>query len=436
MRYDPIDPNLFVENRARLVEKLPSGSLAILHSNDILPTSADGTFPLHQNRDLFYLSGIDQEETVLLICPGAPDPADREILFVRETSEKIAIWEGQKHSKESARESSGITAVHWLDRFEPTLRRLLKRFRTVYLNHDEHSRSTSAIATRDDRFRAHLQSLHPAHEYRRLAPLLYRLRSIKSPVEIDLLRRAIDITGKGFRRVLDFVRPGVAEYEVEAEYLHEFIRNRSRGFAYTPIIASGSNACVLHYLESDAVCQDGEILLLDVAAEYACYNADLTRSIPVNGRFTDRQRKVYHSVWRVLKACTTDLLRPGTPIKEYQAQVGALIESELIALGLLDAAEVAAQNKLAELKEEEKLYRKYFMHGTSHLLGLDVHDVGPATLTIEEGMVFTIEPGIYIRDENLGIRLEDNVLVKESGNVNLMASTPIDPDEIEELMNA
>ncbi len=436
MRYDPINPQLFIENRAHLRARLPPGSLAILNSNDVLPTNADGVLPFHQNRDLFYLCGIDQEETVLILCPDAPDPADREILFVRETSELLAIWEGQKHTKESAQEFSGILSVHWLDRFEPTLRRLLKTRRTVFLNYNEFPRGASIVETRDNRFRNRLQALHPNHEYRRLAPLLYKLRSLISPIEVDLLRRAIDITGKGFRRVLDFVEPGVAEYEVEAEYLHEFVRHRSRGFAYLPIIASGANACVLHYRENDATCRKGEILLLDVAAEYACYNADLTRSIPVSGRFTPRQRAVYNAVHRVLSACTGDLLRPGIAMKEYQVQVGALMEKELIDLGLIDAAEVEAQKRdNPELKEEDKLYRKYFMHGTSHLLGLDVHDVGPAKLVVEEGMVFTIEPGIYIREENLGIRLEDNVLVGKDGNLNLMATIPIDPDEIEELMN-
>ncbi len=434
MRYDPIDPALYIENRKRLATVMEPGALAVVHSSDIMPDSGDGVLPFQQNSDLLYLSGIDQEETVLVLFPGAPDPDDREILFVKETSELIAIWEGAKFTKEQAAAHSGIQTVQWLDAFDSTFRRLMKQAEAVYLNHNEHLRALNEVETRNDRFRARCQATYPGRRYLRLAPLLSRLRAFKSEIELQQLQRAIEITEKGFRRVLPFIKPGVAEYEIEAEFIHEFLRHRSRGFAYQPIIASGANACVLHYVDNDQVCQDGDILLMDVAAEYANYNADLTRSIPVNGRFTPRQREVYNAVRGILRTATTTLLCPGTAVKEYQEQVARLVETELIKLGLLTEQQVK-DDDVPEKKEEEKAYRKYFMHGTSHLLGLDVHDVGPADLVIEEDMVFTIEPGIYIREENLGIRLENDILVRKDGNIDLMASIPIDPDEIEELMN-
>ena len=296
MRYDPIDPRLFIENRSRLAAELEPGTLAVINSNDIMPDSGDGVLSFHQNSDLLFLSGVDQEETVLILFPGAPDPADREILFVKETSELIAVWEGDKLTVDRAREVSGIQSVHWLDSFEAIFRRLMKQTGKIYLNHNEHLRALNTVETRDDRFRKWCQSVHPNHHYLRLAPILYRLRSKKSPIEVALLQHAIDITDKGFRRVLPFIAPDVAEYDVEAEYIHEFVRNRSRGFAYLPIIASGSNACVLHYIDNDATCRDGEMLLMDVAAEYANYNADMTRTVPANGRFSPRQRDVYDAV--------------------------------------------------------------------------------------------------------------------------------------------
>jgi Xaa-Pro aminopeptidase len=434
MRYDPPPSSLFTQNRANLAPLLAPNALAVLHSNDVMPTSADGTMGFHQNRDLLFLSGIDQEQSILLLFPSAPDPADREILFIRETSELIAIWEGQKFTKEQATTVSGIQNVQWTDKFESTCRRLMKQAGTVYLNFNEYSRASREVETRDDRFRIHCQSTWPHHQYKRLAPLIYPLRAIKAPEEIDLLQHACDITEAGFRRVLPFIKPGATEFQVEAEFLHEFLNRRSRGFAYSPIVAGGTNACVLHYLENKDPLKDGDLLLMDVAAEYAGYNADMTRTVPVNGRFDKRQRAVYDAVHRVLTTAATDLLRPGKPIKEYQKEVARVVEQELIGLHLLTADQVKADNSNSEKPEEEKAYRRYFMHGTSHLLGLDVHDVGPADLIVKKGMVFTIEPGLYLRDEGFGVRLEDNFVVGKDSNTNLMANIPIDPDEIESLM--
>ena len=438
MRYDLIDPNLFVENRAKLAAKLKPGSFAIIHSNDIMPQSADGVMRFYQNSDLFWLTGIDQEETVLILNPHAKDPADRELLFVRETSDEIRIWEGNKLTQEQATEVSGIQNVQWSDKIDSAWRRMMKTWNTVYLNANEHPRNASEMQTREDRFRTRCQDLYPNHRYERLAPLTYPLRVVKSDVEIALLQKACDITEAGFRRVCHFLKPGVTEYEVEAEFIHEFMQHGSRGFAYNPIIASGGNACSLHYIENSDTCEDGQLLLLDVAAEYAHYNADLTRTIPVNGKFTDRQRMVYNAVLNVFKACRDELLKPGVEIKEYQKEVGKRMEAELLNLGLLDAAEVAEERTKDgtddEVKEEKRLYRKYFMHGTSHSLGLDVHDVTPANRIVLEGAVYTIEPGIYLPDEGFGVRLENDVIVRAAGNVDLFENVPIEAEEIEALM--
>jgi len=437
MKYDPIDSQLFVDNRARLAAQLKPNSIAVVHSADIPWRSADGSMKFIQNSDLFYLTGADQEESTLVLYPDAPDLEQREMLFVRETSDEIAIWEGQKLTKEVATQVSGIENVQWTDRLEPTLRRLLPKADQVYLNYNEHAGAASTALTPDDRFRRRLAVLHPNARIERLAPMLHRLRMVKSNIEIALLRKACDITADGFDRVLKFVRPGVKEYEIEAEWMHEFMRQGSRGFAYEPIVASGINNCVLHYLDNDQVCRDGDLLLMDVAAEYANYNADLTRTIPINGKFTERQRAVYDAVHRIVRACIDDLIRPGKKIREeFQIECARMTEDELIGLGLLDAAEVAAEREDEDKKEEKKLYRKWFMHGVSHPLGLDVHDVHPPEAEFVEGMVVTVEPGIYLRDEGFGIRLENDIVVRESGNFDLMKDIPIDADEIEALMAA
>ena len=431
MRYLPIDSALFVTNRQRLATLLKPKSLVILNANDVLPTNADGTMAFRQNNDLFYLSGVDQEETRLVLFPDHPDPKFHQALFLRETSELIEVWEGHKLTKAEAERTTGIpqAQIYWTSQFEQIFGQMIFEAEHVYLNANEHTRAIVDVQTRDARFINQFRNQYPLHALERLAPLMHQLRAIKQPQEIDQLQTAIDITGNMFRRLLKFIKPGVWEYEIEAEMMHEFLRSRSRGAAYSPIIASGANACVLHYIDNSAQCLDGDVILLDLGAEYANYNADMTRSVPVNGRFTQRQRAVYEAVLRVMKEAT-QMLRPGNLWDEYHREVGRVMESELIGLGLLDQHDVSRQNP------DAPLYKKYFMHGTSHFLGLDVHDVGNKYRRMEPGMVFTVEPGIYIREEKLGIRLENNVLITESGNTDLMGTIPLEAEEIEELMSS
>jgi Xaa-Pro aminopeptidase len=428
MKYLPIGKAFFVHNRKNLASLLKPNSLAIFNSNDVMPTNADGTMPFRQNNDIFYLSGIDQEESILVLFPDFPDEKFREVLFVTETNPHIAVWEGHKYTKEEAYHTSGIRTVFWLSQFEQTLSMLMGQADNVYLNSNEHLRNASQTQTRDQRFTQWIQEKFPLHNYERAAPLMQQLRPVKSRQEIDLLQKACDITEQGFRRVLNFVKPGVMEYEIEAEFIHEFVRSRSRGFGYTPIIASGANACVLHYIENNDECRDGELILFDVGAEYANYNADMSRTIPVNGRFTKRQKEVYNAVLHVQREAFK-LLRPGNTIPEYHKQVGELMTEQLIKLGLLDKTDVKNQHP------DMPAYKKYFMHGTSHHIGLDVHDIGNVFRKMEAGMVFTVEPGIYIQEENIGIRLENDVVITEEGIFDLMRNIPIEADEIEELMN-
>ncbi len=440
MRYPPYDSSLFIGNRARLAAQLMPDSLAILLSPDIPALSGDGTLEFSQSSDLFYLTGIPQEDTALILFPGHPDPAMREILFVRETSEMIAIWEGHKLTREQAAGVSGIGRVEWASSFDSILRRLMRQARHVYLDYNEHPRSVAVACAREDRFRERCQALYPDHHYERLAPLLFQQRSVKTAPEIERIRQACAITEDGFRRVLKFIRPGIMEYEVEAEYAHEFLRQGSNGFAYQPIIAGGANNCVLHYISNDQRLEDGDLVLMDVAAEYANYNADMTRTVPVNGRFTPRQRAVYDAVLRILRACVSDFIRPGVSFTSYRKNVARMVEKELAGLGLVDgeilAHELSLDGTPDELPEELRSYRRYFMHGVSHSLGLDVHDVTATDPKFEEGMVVTVEPGIYILGEGLGIRLENCVVVREGGNVDLMASIPLEAEEIEALMSA
>lgn len=428
MKYQAISSELFVGNREKLVKLLTPGSIAIFQSNDLMPTSADGTMPFVQDADLYYLTGIDQEETILVMLPDFPDEKMREILFLKQTNEHIAIWEGHKYTKDEAREASGIHTIIWTDDFEQTISTLMAEAHEVYLNSNEHIRAVVAVETRNARFTKWCQTHYPLHNYRKVAPLMHKLRAVKSEHEIRQIATACEITERGFRRVLEFVQPGVAEYEIEAEYLHDFIRNRSDGFAYHPIIASGASTCVLHYIENNKACQDGEVLLMDVGASYARYSADMTRSIPVSGRFTKRQRAVYDAVLRVMREAM-GMLTPGNTISQYHKEVGLQMESELMDLGLLDRTDVKHQHP------SRPAYKKYFMHGTSHHLGLNVHDVGNIFRPFEPGMVFTVEPGIYIPDEGLGIRLENNVVVQEDGILDLMENIPVEAEEIEDLMN-
>jgi Xaa-Pro aminopeptidase len=418
---------LFRHNRDRLRALLPGNALAIVNANDVLPTNADGTLVMVPNSDLFHLTGIEQEESILLIAPDAFDTSQREILFLRQPNEQHRIWEGHKHSREEARKISGVQRVEWLTAFPAIFRQLMCEANEVFLNSNEHRRAVVEVETRDTRFIRETQQAYPLHQYRRLAPFMHRLRVEKTEDEIELIRHACEITRKGFLRALRKVRPGVNEYDLEAEFAHEFIRNRAK-FAYSPIIASGANSCVLHYLQNDRPCRKGEVLLLDVGASYANYNADLTRTVPVSGRFTRRQRAVYNSVLYVLQTmCQTAM--PGVLHRDWQKQAEALMTEELLKLGLLKPSEVKKQDP------DKPACKKYFMHGLGHPLGLDVHDVGLMSEPFASGWVLTVEPGIYIPDEGFGIRLENDIVVTDEGPIDLMADIPIEVDEIEALMN-
>ncbi|MCP9199452.1 aminopeptidase P family protein [Gramella sp. GC03-9] len=430
MKYDRIDSKLFIKNRENFMRQMKPSSLAVFNSNDIYPIGADSTMAFQQNRDLFYLSGVDQEESILVLFPDAPEEKHREILFLTETNEHIAVWEGAKLTKDDAFEVSGVKTVYWMKDFEKIFFEVMTQCDTVYFNTNEHYRAAHKTETRDERFIKWCKKKYPAHQVAKANPILQRLRSVKDPIELELMQKACNITEKAFRRTLGFVKPGVWEYEIEAEYYHEMIRNRSRGFAYTPIIASGKNACVLHYIENNQQCKDGELILLDTGAEYANYSSDLSRTIPVSGRYTDRQKQVYNSVNKVKKEATK-MLVPGTLWKEFHVEVGKMMTSELLDLGLLDKADVQNENP------DWPAYKKYFMHGTSHHIGLDTHDYGILTEPMKANQVFTVEPGIYIPEEGFGIRLEDDVVIQAKGEpFNLMRNIPIEIEEIEELMNS
>lgn len=429
MKYRPVAPDMFRANRRRFAERLPAGSLAVLVSNDEMPKAGDAVFRFHQNPDLYYLTGIDQERTVLVLFPDAPDPRHREILFLRRTNDHIKVWEGHKYTQEEGRAASGVTEVRWADELEAFLPMLMHRAERVYLGGNENDRASNPVEDGPARFAREWRARFPLHDFRRAAPILRDLRMVKDEREIAWLREACRITGDGFRRILGMIAPGVGEWEIEAELAHEFLRQKATGFAYEPIIAAGANSNILHYNANDQVCRDGDLLLMDFGAAWGMYNADLTRTVPVNGRFTERQRAVYDAVLRVQRRATA-LLRPGTLLHEYHEEVGRVMESELINLGLLDAAKVRAQDPKAPL------YKKYFMHGTSHHLGLDVHDIGDRYGAIREGNVFTVEPGIYLPDEGFGIRLENDVVVTDGDPVDLMADIPVEAEAIEELMNA
>ena len=429
MKYLPIDNQLFINNRKKFSAKLATNTIAIFNANDVMPTNADGTMPFRQNNDLFWLSGVDQEESVLVIFPDHTDESQREILFLKETNEHIAIWEGAKLTKESALKTAGIKTVYWLNELEGKIAELIGKCNGIYLNKNIHSRSASAVETRDDRFRKMIADKFSETTIHEVAPVMHELRAVKSNFEIKLMQNACDITEKGLRRILPFIKPGVTEYEIEAELMHEFLKNRSNGFAYQPIIGSGVDSCVLHYIDNNKACKDGDILLMDFGAEYANYASDLTRTIPVNGKFTNRQKAVYNSVLLVMKEAT-NMLRPGTIFKEYNAEIGRIMELELIKLGLLDKHDVQKQDA------KSPLFKQYFMHGTSHYLGLDVHDVGDFDWPMKEGMVFTCEPGIYILEEKLGMRLENDILITANGPDDLMKNIPIEAEEIEHLMHS
>jgi Xaa-Pro aminopeptidase len=428
MRYLPIDKKLFLQNRKRFAKQLEKNAIAVFNSNDIMPTSADGTHGFIQQTDLFYLSGIDQEESTLVICPDAKEEKHREVLFVKETNKTIALWEGHKCSKDEVTAVSGIKTVYWNHEFENVFKPLVFESDTIYLNTNEHLRADPTVETRDARFRKWCRNLFPLHQYRRLAPIMHDLRAVKSKQELELIKKASSITDKAFRRLLGFIKPGVWEFEIEAEIYHEFIKNRSKGPAFQTIIASGADSCTLHYVKNDKQCRDGDLVLIDFGAEYANYAADVTRTVPVNGKFSKRQKEVYNAVLKVQKAAIKRL-KPGKTIDEFSREVGKVMEAELIRLKLLKAAEVKKQTA------DQPLYKKYFPHGTSHHLGLDVHDYGNRFRKFVPGMVFTCEPGIYINDEGIGIRIENDILITKDKPVDLTAGIPREAEEIEELMN-
>ena len=428
MKYSQINPSLFINNRKLFSARLKENSIAIFNANDIMPTNSDGTMPFKQNSDLFWLTSVDQEESVLAIVKN--NNQVKEMLFLKETNEHIAIWEGAKLDKELAQKNSGVEKIYWLNQMDEILNIEIEKASNIYLNKNIHSRSTSEVQTRDDRFRKILIKNHPNKEKEivEVAPIMHELRFIKSEIEIELMRNACNITEKGLRRILPIIKPGIMEYQIEAELMHEFLSNRSAGFAYQPIIGSGVDSCVLHYIDNNKMCKEGDVLLMDFGAEYANYASDLTRTVPVNGRFSKRQKNVYNAVHRVMKEAT-NMLRPGTDHKKMQQEVIKIMEEELIGLSLFDREDVKQQDP------SNPMYKKYFMHGTSHSLGLDVHDVGDTGTPMQPGMVFTCEPGIYIREEGIGIRLENDVLVTSGNPDDLMKNIPIDYQEIESLMN-
>jgi len=429
MKYPTIDQSLFILNRKNFCNTLKNNSIAIFNSSDEFPRSGDQNFVFKQNPDLFYLSGIDQEQTILLLYPDCPNPLYREVLFLRQTNDYIKVWEGYKYTKEQAKAASGILSVYWLEDFDNILHSIVNYADNIYLNTNENDRYAHEVPYRDIRFIEKMRSKYPLHHYERSAPMMRNLRAVKSDVEIELIKKASAITRDAFIRVLKFTKPGVKEYEIEAEIIHEFIRQGGTGHAYTPIIASGHNANILHYNDNNQVCKDGDVILFDFGAEYANYNADMSRAIPVNGRFTKRQKDVYNAVLHVMKE-SIKLIGDGTIWNSYHEQVGEIMTEQLVKLGLISLEDVKNQNA------SYPAYKKYFMHGNSHHLGIDVHDFAGRYTPFTNGNILTVEPGIYIPEEDLGIRLENNILITANGNIDLMADIPLEAEEIEDIMNS
>ena len=429
MKYDRINSDLFKLNRSLFREKMKKNSVAIFLSNDEHPWNGDATHNFKQNSDLFWLSGVDQEDCILVISPDCPVPEMREALFIKRTDEMMVIWNGHKLTQQQAREVSGVNSVFWMEDYEAKIHSVINYAENIYLNLNENDRASIKTPYKDLRFAREMKEKYPLHEFERAAPILHRLRSIKSAIELDLMKVSISISEKMFNRLLGFVKPGVHEYEVEAEIIHEYLRNRANGHSFHPIVASGKNACILHYVDNNGICKDGDLLLVDSGVDYANYASDMTRVIPVNGRFTNRQKQVYNAVLRVMNGAKS-LLKPGVLLMEYHKQVGDLMEKELMDLGLISTSDIKNQNPAWPA------YKKYFMHGTSHFLGIDVHDVGMRYEPMKAGMTFSCEPGIYIQEEGIGIRLENEILITENGCFDLMQHIPIEADHIESIMNS
>ncbi|WP_452222277.1 aminopeptidase P N-terminal domain-containing protein [Lacinutrix salivirga] len=429
MRYEPIPNTLFIRNRKNFISKMKPNTIAILASNDVKHNNADDVMGFAQNNDLFYLTGIDQEETILVLYPDAHKKENKAILFIKETNEHIKIWDGEKLSKEQATAISGIKRVEWIQDFEMLLQYMAFEADGFYLGHNEHlKRVTKDQETQQDRMIQWCKEKYPLHDYYRVAKITRDLRPIKSEEEVAQIQKAADISVASFKRVLKTCKPNIKEYELEAELAYNLIKSGATRHAFKPIVASGKNACALHYNTNDEVCKDGEMVLMDFGVCYANYNSDTTRCFPVNGKFSKRQKEVYTSVLHCLTE-GSKLLKPGILSLDYESKMASIVETELIKLGLLDADAVAKQDS------EKPLYKKYFMHGTAHHLGLDVHDVGLYSRPFEAGMVLTCEPGIYIPEENIGCRLENNYLITTTGNINLTEAMPIEIDAIEALMN-
>ncbi len=429
MKYDALNPDLFKKNRKKLYNLLPEKSIAIINAADEMPRNGDQFFPYRQNSDFFYLTGIEQEKSVLLIIKNEQKKDVKALLFIRTPNKDLEIWEGHKLTKTEARAISGIVEVQYISNLEHILKEYILLSESIFLNRNEYAKFDTPVPYKDIRFAEELKKAYPFHTYKRLAPLLTELRLIKEPEELEVLQKACKITESAFDKVMKFIEPGVKEYAVEAEITAEFMRKGAGGHAYQAIVASGKNSCVLHYVSNNETCKDGDLVLMDFGAEYANYAADMSRTVPVNGKFTERQKEVYRAVLRVLYKAQ-ELIKPGNSINRLNEAVNRLIEKELVALGL------AKQSDIDDLNKRDAVRMKYFMHGTSHFIGLDVHDVGTKNTVFEPGMLMSCEPGIYIEEEGFGIRLENDILVTENGNLNLFADAPIEPEDIERIMRS
>jgi Xaa-Pro aminopeptidase len=427
MKYLPLNPEIFIQNRKRFVDRLDKKSIAIFNSNDELPTNGDALYKFKQNSDLFWLTGIEQEDSMLILFPDNPDPKYREVLVLVRPNELKEKWDGHRLRANEARGISGITTIVWLDIVDGLLQPWIHLADTIYLNTNENDRKSNLIAVRDYRYAKMMKQRYPLHQYKRSAKILKELRAIKTPLEIEVMQKACDITENAFRRLLKFIKPGVTEYEIEAEIQHSFLSQRATGPAYNSIIASGDSARTLHYVENNKECKDGELILMDFGAEYGNYCADLTRTVPVSGKFGRRQKTVYNACLH-LHHYAASILKPGITMPDYTDKVGEEATQIFLKIGLLRKTEVKNEDK------ENRAYRKYLYHGISHHLGIDVHDLGTRTEPIKAGMVFTIEPGIYIEEEKMGIRIENNYWVTKTGNKDLMKNIPITAEDIEALM--